>query len=138
MAGEIQSGVELYDYFIVPRILKCHDVVDLVVLTCCYDLIEERVILFPHVGPVDVLHGNHHSLLGLGHEAVKIRVKVAPELRILVPLQSLKIVDIPGLGNQLSVHGGVVGPQSRPQIVGGGVDLNGDLLLRFLRYGILS
>jgi hypothetical protein len=78
------------------------------------------------------------SLLGLGHEAVKIRVKVAPELRILVPLQSLKIVDIPGLGDQLSVHGGVVGPQSPPRIVGGGVDLKGDLLLRFLRYGILS
>jgi hypothetical protein len=56
-------------------------------------------------------------------------VKVTPEARILVPFGSLKVVDIPHLGDQLGIRGGVVGPRSPPWAVSGEVDLKGDLLL---------
>jgi hypothetical protein len=54
-------------YLIIPWITKGHDVIDLVVLIGCDDLVEKRVVLVPHVSPVDALHWNHHGLLGLGH-----------------------------------------------------------------------
>jgi hypothetical protein len=85
-AREAQGGVELHDDLIILWITKGHDVIDLVVLIGYDDLIEKRVVLVPHVNPVDALHWNHHGLLGLGHWAVPIHVKVGPESGSLLRL----------------------------------------------------
>jgi hypothetical protein len=50
---EVQGGVELHNYLIIPRIVESHNLKDLVVLTYYNDIVKERVIFVPHVGPVD-------------------------------------------------------------------------------------
>jgi hypothetical protein len=117
-----------------------------VVLTSCCDLIEERVVLVPHVCPVDALHGNHQSLLD-DHKAVPICIKVAPKMGILVVLGLLVVFLIWGPGDQLRIHVGVVYARNLTRAVGGAVNHKGtlwrlllllSLLFRLLRDGIWS
>jgi hypothetical protein len=63
-ARETQSGIELHDDLIIPMIIETHDVIDLLMLTCCNDLIEQWMILVPHIGPIDAFHQNYRCLLG--------------------------------------------------------------------------
>jgi hypothetical protein len=106
---KVQGGVELHDDLIVPWIVESHNLIDLVVLTGCNDLVEQWVVLVPDVGPVDALHRNHQSLLGQDHGVVPICIKMALEAGIPVALVLLKVVLIPGFGDQPMIRVGLIG-----------------------------
>jgi hypothetical protein len=106
---KVQGGVELHDDLIVPWIVESHNLIDLVVLTGCNDLVEQWVVLVPDVGPVDALQRNHQSLLGQDHGVVPIRIKMALEAGIPVSLVLLKVVLILGFGDQPMIRVGLIG-----------------------------
>jgi hypothetical protein len=75
----IQGGIELSNYLIVPILLKRHDIPQVFGSTSSHYLIKDRVMLCLHIGSVNPLrncrglaHGNDHRLI---EALLKCRVK---------------------------------------------------------------
>jgi hypothetical protein len=60
---EEQSGVELNDDLIVLVVLKCHNLVNCMILTSYDDLIKDGPFLLLHISIVDPLNWKNESLL---------------------------------------------------------------------------
>jgi hypothetical protein len=62
----IQGGIELSNYLIIPILLESHGIPQVLGSTSTHYLIKDRIMLSLHIGPVNPL-GNHH-MLGLGND----------------------------------------------------------------------
>jgi hypothetical protein len=71
----IQGGIELSNYLIVPILLKRHDIPQVFGSTSSHYLIKDHVMLCLHIGLVNPLRNCHMLGLGNDHRLIEVLLK---------------------------------------------------------------
>jgi hypothetical protein len=71
----IQGGIELSNYLIIPILLKSHDIPQVLGSTSTHYLIKDCAMLSLHIGPANPLENCHMLDLGNDHGLIEILLK---------------------------------------------------------------
>jgi hypothetical protein len=71
----VQGGIELSNYFIIPILLKSHDTPLVLGSTSTHYFIKDHIMLSLHIGPVNPLENRHRLGLGNDHGLIEVLLK---------------------------------------------------------------